>query len=51
MVDALEFARSVNGPVVLEFVVEMEGCFPNGAGGCGLDDMIRRPIRRTDSAD
>lgn len=52
VVGALEFARSVNGPVVLEFVVEMEeAVFPMVPAGADLDDMIRRPIRRTDSAD
>ncbi len=52
VMDALEFARSVDGPVVLEFVVEMEeAVFPMVPAGADLDDMIRRPIRRTDSAD
>jgi acetolactate synthase-1/2/3 large subunit len=48
VMDALEFARSVNGPVVLEFVVEMEeAVFPMVPAGADLDDMIRRPIRRS----
>jgi acetolactate synthase-1/2/3 large subunit len=45
--DAVAFANSINGPVLLEFVVEMEeAVFPMVPAGADLDDMIRRPIRR-----
>jgi len=44
---AVEFARSNQGPVLIEFVVEMEeAVFPMVPAGADLDDMIRRPIRR-----
>ena len=44
---AVEFARSTPGPVLLEFVVEMEeAVFPMVPAGADLDAMIRRPIRR-----
>ena len=45
--EAFEFARSTPGPVLLEFVVEMEeAVFPMVPAGADLDAMIRRPIRR-----
>jgi acetolactate synthase-1/2/3 large subunit len=45
--EAFEFARSTQGPVLLEFVVEMEeAVFPMVPAGADLDAMIRRPIRR-----
>ncbi len=45
--DALEFAHKTPGPVLLEFVVEMEeAVFPMVPTGADLDDMIRRPVRR-----
>jgi acetolactate synthase-1/2/3 large subunit len=45
--EAMEFAQSTPGPVLLEFVVEMEeAVFPMVPSGADLDAMIRRPIRR-----
>ena len=45
--DAVAFAESTEGPVLLEFVVEMEeAVFPMVPAGADLDAMIRRPIRR-----
>ncbi|MFW6098183.1 MAG: biosynthetic-type acetolactate synthase large subunit [Chloroflexota bacterium] len=45
--DAMRFASQTKGPVLLEFVVEMEeAVFPMVPSGADLDDMIRRPIRR-----
>jgi len=45
--DAMRFATETKGPVLLEFVVEMEeAVFPMVPSGADLDDMIRRPIRR-----
>jgi acetolactate synthase-1/2/3 large subunit len=44
---AIDFARSTPGPVLLEFVVEMEeAVFPMVPAGDDLDDMIRRPEKR-----
>ena len=44
---AIEFARNTDGPVLLEFVVEMEeAVFPMVPAGADLDGMLRRPIRR-----
>ncbi|MEZ4514654.1 MAG: biosynthetic-type acetolactate synthase large subunit [Chloroflexota bacterium] len=45
--EAVAYANSINGPVLLEFVVEMEeAVFPMVPAGADLDDMLRRPIRR-----
>lgn len=45
---AVEFARSTDGPVLIEFVVEMEeAVFPMVPAGADLDKMLRRPIRRS----
>lgn len=45
--DAVKFARETEGPVLLEFVVEMEeAVFPMVPAGADLDAMLRRPIRR-----
>jgi acetolactate synthase-1/2/3 large subunit len=45
--DAMKFAMETDGPVLLEFVVEMEeAVFPMVPAGADLDDMIRRPVRR-----
>jgi acetolactate synthase-1/2/3 large subunit len=45
--EAFNFAKSTKGPVLLEFVVEMEeAVFPMVPAGADLDDMIRRPVRR-----
>jgi len=44
---ALKFAHDTPGPVLLEFVVEMEeAVYPMVPAGADLDAMIRRPIRR-----
>lgn len=44
--DAIAFARSTPGPVLLEFRVEKEeAVFPMVPAGAALDEMIRRPIR------
>ena len=44
---ALETAQSTQGPVVMEFVVEMEeAVYPMVPSGADLDAMIRRPIRK-----
>lgn len=46
--DAMAFASSNPGPVLIEFVVEMEeAVYPMVPAGADLDAMIRRPIRRT----
>lgn len=43
---AIEFARQTPGPVVLDFVVEMEeSVYPMVPTGAALDEMIRRPLR------
>jgi acetolactate synthase I/II/III large subunit len=45
--DAVAFARNTPGPVVLEFVVQMEEIvYPMVPSGADLDAMIRRPVRR-----
>jgi acetolactate synthase-1/2/3 large subunit len=44
---AVKFAKETKGPVLLEFIVEMEeAVFPMVPAGADLDDMIRRPVRR-----
>ena len=44
---AMRFAHETPGPVLLEYVVEMEDAvFPMVPAGADLDAMIRRPIRR-----
>ncbi len=46
--DALDFAHKTPGPVVLEFVVEMEeAVYPMVPAGADLDAMLRRPIRQS----
>ncbi len=46
--EAMAFASSTSGPVLIEFVVEMEeAVFPMVPSGADLDAMIRRPVRRT----
>ena len=46
--DAVEFAQKTEGPVLIEFVVEMEeAVYPMVPAGADLDAMIRRPIRRS----
>jgi acetolactate synthase-1/2/3 large subunit len=43
---AIDFARSTQGPVLLEFVVEKEeAVYPMVPTGAALDRMIRRPLR------
>ncbi|MGB1250687.1 MAG: biosynthetic-type acetolactate synthase large subunit [Candidatus Promineifilaceae bacterium] len=45
--DALQFAVDTDGPVVLEFRVELEeAVFPMVPAGAALNEMIRRPIRK-----
>lgn len=42
--DAVNFAQSVNGPVLIEFMVEAEEMvYPMVPAGADLDKMIRRP--------
>lgn len=42
--DALEFARSTPGPVLIEFKVEQEDCvYPMVPAGAALDEMLLRP--------
>jgi len=44
--DAIEFARSTPGPVLLEFRVEQEeAVYPMVPAGAALDQMLRRPAR------
>ena len=51
VMDAVSFAESVTGPVLLEFVVEQEDAvFPMVPAGADLDNMIRRPIRQAVAA-
>ena len=41
---AVEFARSIDGPTLIEFVVEKEDMvYPMVPSGADLDKMIRRP--------
>lgn len=48
---AMEFAHNTPGPVLLEYVVEMEeAVFPMVPAGADLDAMLRRPIRRQPTA-
>ena len=50
--EAMEFAKSIDGPVVLEFVVETEeAVFPMVPAGADLDAMLRRPVRREVAGD
>lgn len=49
--EAIAFARSTPGPVLLEFVVEKEeAVYPMVPAGADLDAMIRRPIRQPAAA-
>jgi acetolactate synthase I/II/III large subunit len=49
---AIEFAQNTPGPVIMEFRVEKEeSVYPMVATGADLDDMIRRPIRRSKTAE
>ena len=44
--NAIEWARTIQGPVVLEFSVEKEdGVYPMVPTGAALDQMIQRPLR------
>ncbi len=48
VVPAIEYARQITGPVLLEFRVEKEDAvYPMVATGAALDEMIRRPDRRS----
>lgn len=45
--DAVAFAQTTPGPVLLEFVVEQEDAvYPMVPAGADLDAMLRRPIRQ-----
>jgi acetolactate synthase I/II/III large subunit len=45
--DAINFARTTPGPVLLEFRVEKEEIvYPMVPSGASLDQMIRRPVRQ-----
>ncbi len=45
--EAMAFASGIHGPVLIEFVVEMEeAVYPMVPAGADLDAMLRRPIRR-----
>ncbi|MBE2199228.1 MAG: biosynthetic-type acetolactate synthase large subunit [Anaerolinea sp.] len=45
--EAMAFASRTPGPVLIEFVVEMEeAVYPMVPAGADLDAMLRRPIRR-----
>jgi acetolactate synthase-1/2/3 large subunit len=45
--EAIDFARSKQGPVLVEFRVEKEeAVYPMVPAGADLDAMLRRPIRR-----
>ena len=49
--EALQFADKTPGPVVLEFVVEMEeAVYPMVPAGADLDAMLRRPIRKQEAS-
>ena len=49
VVSAIEQARSIDGPVLIDFVVEQEeNVYPMVAPGAGVRDMIRRPHRAAD---
>ena len=48
---AIEFAQQTPGPVLLDFIVEKEeSVYPMVPTGAALDEMIRRPISKKDSA-
>ena len=45
--NAIAFARTTPGPVLLEFRVEQEeAVFPMVPTGAALDQMLRRPVRQ-----
>ncbi|GAB1470604.1 biosynthetic-type acetolactate synthase large subunit [Chloroflexota bacterium] len=45
--EAIEWARKTEGPVVLEFRVEMEdGVYPMVPAGAALHEMIQRPVKQ-----
>ncbi len=49
--NAMRFAQETPGPVLLEYVVEMEeAVFPMVPAGADLDAMLRRPVRREPTA-
>jgi acetolactate synthase-1/2/3 large subunit len=48
VLSAIDFAQNTSGPVLLEFRVEREeSVYPMVATGADLDDMIRRPEKRS----
>ena len=45
--EAIEWARKIEGPVVLEFKVEQEDAvYPMVPAGAALHEMIRRPVKQ-----
>lgn len=49
--EALQFANQTRGPVLLDFLVEMEeAVYPMVPAGADLHDMIRRPVREKSAA-
>jgi acetolactate synthase-1/2/3 large subunit len=51
VLSAIEFAQKTPGPVLLDFIVEKEeSVYPMVPTGAALDEMIRRPIFKKDSA-
>ena len=43
--DAIKLAESINGPVLVEFIVEQHDMvYPMVATGADLNDMISRPV-------
>jgi acetolactate synthase-1/2/3 large subunit len=49
---AIEFAKNISGPALLEFKVEMEeAVYPMVPTGAPLHEMIRRPNRRSQEAE
>ena len=51
VLSAIEFAQKTSGPVLLDFIVEKEeSVYPMVPTGAALDEMIRRPIFKKDSA-
>jgi acetolactate synthase-1/2/3 large subunit len=44
--EAIAWARSIKGPTVIEFRVEMEDAvYPMVPAGAALDQMIQRPMK------
>ena len=48
--EAIDYARNITGPVLLDFIVEQEeSVYPMVPSGASLDEMMRRPIRTEQS--